>query len=117
MISKTTGAILFVALAALWPDARAVESDRDNADSAAGTITGEDSADRQNIFEAPGPPPDGTGVVSVDRVARGSRDGEQGTYYVTVVFDYMERVLVDVDSRVRFVPDTPSDSRSNNDDA
>ena len=117
MISKTTGAILVVVIAALWPDARAVESDRDTADPAAGTITDADSADRQNTFEAPGPPPDGTGVVSVDRVARGSRDGEQGTYYVTVVFDYIESVLVHVDSRVRFVPDAPSDSRSDNDDA
>ena len=105
MISRISEGFLVIALVLILADARAMENE--------GTPLGPDdevdvateSAAPRNSFDAPGPPPDGTGVVSVDRVASGSRDGETGTYYVTVLFDYIDGTLVDVEGRVRFVSD------------
>lgn len=105
MISKTTGAILFVVIAVLWPDARAAESERNHADPAAGSTPDAEAAAQQNILEAPGPPADGTGTMLVDQVARGVRDGASGTYFVSFLFDYIDGDLVNVDNRVHFVPD------------
>ena len=110
MLSRLSGALLVVAFASGCTHSGVVTETRDATNPQA---LGPEAApsEAHQALEVPDPPPDGTGVVSVSRHARGFDDGQPGRWYVTLLFDFIDRTLVGVDDRVRFVPDPKPETR------
>lgn len=60
----------------------------------------------QRGFDAPvSPPPSGYGPACAYELARGFKDGEDGYFVVTTLFEYANGVIINVRSFDRFVPD------------
>lgn len=60
----------------------------------------------QRGFDTPvPPPPSGYGPACAYELARGFKDGKNGYFVVTTLFEYANGVLINVRSFERFVPD------------
>lgn len=74
-------------------------------DRHAGSAVASSTPTCKRAFEEPGPPPGGFGPACVYQMSRGFKDGSEGYFVVTLLLQYANGVLIDVQDFERFIPD------------